>query len=70
MKNLPGEIIRSRPRLYSTYAYCVLMAGGHWDAAEAALRDAERMLGIGGGDVVEDEERAALDAHVGSRTIE
>jgi LuxR family maltose regulon positive regulatory protein len=64
MKTLPEEIIRSRPRLYSTYAYCVLMAGGHWDAAEAALRDAERMLGIGGGDVVEDEERAALAGHL------
>jgi LuxR family maltose regulon positive regulatory protein len=64
MKTLPEEIIRSRPRLYSTYAYCVLMAGGHWDAAEAALRDAERMLGIGGGDVVGDEERAALAGHV------
>jgi ATP/maltotriose-dependent transcriptional regulator MalT len=64
IKTLPEGIIRSRPRLYTTYAYCVLMAGGRWDAAEAALRDAEGMLGIGGGEAIEGEERAALAGHV------
>jgi LuxR family maltose regulon positive regulatory protein len=71
IKTLPEEIIRSRPRLYMIYNYCVLMAGGRWDAAEAALGDAEQMLGISGDrfaessaaspvDVIEDEERAEL----------
>jgi LuxR family maltose regulon positive regulatory protein len=71
IKTLPEEIIRPRPRLYMTYAYSVLMSGGRWDAAEAALRDVEQMLGIGGDhfaepstvsplDAIEDEERAEL----------
>ena len=71
IKTLPVEIIRSRPYLYMTYAYSVLMAGGRWDAAEAAMREVEQKLGIGGDrfaepstvrpvDVVDDEERAKL----------
>jgi LuxR family maltose regulon positive regulatory protein len=71
IKTLPEELIRSRPRLYMTYAYSVLMADGRWDAAEAAVRDAEQMIGIGSDrlvepwtvspvDAIEDEERAVL----------
>jgi LuxR family maltose regulon positive regulatory protein len=71
LETLPEDIIRSRPRLYMIYAYGVLMAGGHWDDAEAALRDAEQMLGIDGDrfvqpstvnpvDAIEDVERAEL----------
>jgi len=76
IKTLPEEIIRSRPRLYMSYAIYVLMTGdGRWDTAEAALRDVEQLLGIGGEgivepstvspvEVIEDEERAWLAGHV------
>jgi LuxR family transcriptional regulator, maltose regulon positive regulatory protein len=71
IKTLPEEITCSRPRLDMAYAYCVLMAGGRWGAAESAMRDAEQMVGIGGDhfvepstvspvEVIEDEERAEL----------
>ena len=64
IKTLPEQVIRSRPRLYTIYTYSVLMIGpGRWDAAEAALRDVERMLGIGDEGVIEAfevEERARI----------
>jgi LuxR family maltose regulon positive regulatory protein len=49
MEALPEEILRSRPLLCTWYAAIVLMGKGQWDAAEAWLRDAERMLGFGAG---------------------
>ena len=52
MEALPEEILRSRPLLCTWYAAMVLMDNGQWDAAEAWLRDAERMLGVGAGSSV------------------
>jgi LuxR family maltose regulon positive regulatory protein len=63
VRSLPQDIMRSRPRLYMSYTIFVLMENGRWDAAEAALRDVERMLGIGAVGVAEpvkDEERTRL----------
>jgi LuxR family maltose regulon positive regulatory protein len=48
MITLPEEIVRSRPRLYLWYVAMVVMNGNRWHDAESALRDIERMLGLGG----------------------
>ena len=48
MMTLPEEIVRSRPHLYLWYVAVVVMTGDRWDDAEPALRDIERMLGLGG----------------------
>jgi LuxR family maltose regulon positive regulatory protein len=48
MMTLPEEIVRSRPSLYLWYVALVLMQGNRWPDAELALRDIERMLGLGG----------------------
>jgi LuxR family maltose regulon positive regulatory protein len=49
LEALPEEVLRSRPGLLMRYAAIVLTPNGRWDAAEAALRDVERILGSGGG---------------------
>lgn len=67
VRSLPQDIMRSRPRLYLDYTLFVLMDDGRWDAAEAALRDVERMLGIGAVGVAEpikDEERTRLTGDI------
>jgi LuxR family transcriptional regulator, maltose regulon positive regulatory protein len=45
---LPEEVIRSRPRLYLTFVISTLMVGDRWNEAEAAMRDLEQKLGMGG----------------------
>jgi hypothetical protein len=41
---MPEEVLRCRPRLQIYYAAFHLTASGRFDAAEARLRDVERML--------------------------
>jgi ATP/maltotriose-dependent transcriptional regulator MalT len=48
LRALPEEVLRSRPRLQIFYAVYALCGSGQFDAAEARLRDVERMLGLGG----------------------
>ena len=57
--------MRSRPSLYLEYTLFVLMDDGRWDAAEAALREVERMLGIGDEGVVEPIEDQELARRAG-----
>jgi LuxR family transcriptional regulator, maltose regulon positive regulatory protein len=54
LRAMPEEVLRSRPRLQIYYAAFHLTASGRFDAAEARLRDVERMLGLGGVGLAED----------------
>jgi len=54
LRALPEEVLRTRPRLQIYYAAYPLTASGRFDAAEARLRDVERMLGLGGVGLAED----------------
>jgi LuxR family maltose regulon positive regulatory protein len=47
LRALPDEVLRTRPRLQIYYAVYALCGSGQFDAAEARLRDVERMLGLG-----------------------
>jgi LuxR family maltose regulon positive regulatory protein len=46
IKSLPEEVLRSTPNLCNMYAISVLMPAGRWDAAEAWLQAAEKMLHV------------------------
>jgi ATP/maltotriose-dependent transcriptional regulator MalT len=48
LRALPTEVFHSRPRLHILYANYVPDPSGRLDAAEARLREAEQMLGLGG----------------------
>jgi LuxR family transcriptional regulator, maltose regulon positive regulatory protein len=65
VRTFPEEIMRSRPSLYLEYTLFVLMDDGRWAAAEAALREVERMLGIGDEGVVEPIEDQELARRAG-----
>jgi LuxR family maltose regulon positive regulatory protein len=47
LRAMPEEVLRTRPRLQIFYAVYALCGNGQFDAAEARLRDVERMLGLG-----------------------
>ena len=54
LRAMPEEVLRSRPRLQIFYAAYALSSSGRFDAAEARLRDVERMLGLGDVGLAED----------------